>query len=233
MNKMTPPGADAPRTTIASRVSRRLRAAILSGEIEPGAKVNLDRLRKDHDISVSSAREAIGRLVVDGLVEFEDQRGYRVTPISLENLEEVTFLRVRLEAIALRASIDRGDIEWETTVLASLHRLNRIRRVAGDLASIEAWEVAHQRFHAALIVGCGMPQLLSFCAILHNQNDRYRRRFLLQTSGDRNVAAEHAAIAEAAVARDADRAAMLLGEHIERTGSNLLARLRQEAEGGA
>ena len=233
MNKMAASPGEASRTTIASRVSRALRTAILSGEIEPGTKINLDRLRKDHDISVSSAREAIGRLVADGLVEFQDQRGYRVTPISLGNLAEVTFLRSKLEAIALRASIERGDIEWESTVMASLHRLNRTERVAGDLATIEIWETAHKDFHAALIAGCAMPQLILFCDILQNQNDRYRRRFLLETSGDRNVGAEHSAIAEAAVAREAERACKLISEHIERTGTNLLARLRRQEEDGA
>jgi len=232
-----PSPAASPKATLASRVSSALRTSILTGELPPGLKINLDQVRKHYSISVSSVREAMGRLVADGLVEFEDQRGYRVAPISLANLEEITRLRMELEPLALRATIAAGDIEWESAVMGALYRLNRTERTASDLASIEAWEAAHRTFHQALISGCRMPLLLNFCAILHNQNDRYRRRFLLIRSGDRNVVEEHAAIAEAAVAHDADRAGALLKRHIERTGTNLLRHLQSAlaptADGGA
>ena len=76
-----------------------------------------------------------------------------------------------------------------------------------------------------MIAGCKMPLLLSFCRVLLNLNDRYRRSFLRATSGDRNVSAEHSEIAEGAVARDAEFACARLRDHIHRTGTNLRAHL--------
>ena len=66
-----------------------------------------------------------------------------------------------------------------------------------------------------------MPLLLSFCRVLLNLNDRYRRTFLLTTSGDRSVSAEHSEIAQGAVARDVEFACDQLRAHIHRTGTNL------------
>lgn len=207
------------KETISSRISAVLRDAILRGELAPGAKLNLDRLREAHDISISPLREAVARLVADGLVEFEDQRGYRVAPVSPGNLAEVTALRAELEVMALRASIARGDLEWESDVLRALYVLTRTETAA-------AWQAAHTDFHMALIRGCAMPLLITYCAALHNMTDRYRRLFPGQPPFDRDVKAEHEAIALAATAQDADRACAALKAHVLRTGEALAERMQ-------
>ena len=212
---------DETKNTMASRLVDRLREAILAGELQPGAKINLDRTRARFQVSLSPLREALARLIADGLVEFEDNRGYRVAPVSLANLIEITQLRTEFECLALRNAITTGGLAWEGDVIRALHRLNRTIREAERPESFEQWEAAHSDFHLTLIAGCGMPQLLSFCRVLHNLNDRYRRIFLQTWPGDRNVGAEHSEIAQGAVARDVDFACGRLRDHIQRTGTNL------------
>jgi GntR family transcriptional regulator, carbon starvation induced regulator len=213
------------KETISSRISALLRDAILRGDLAPGAKINLDRLREQYDISISPLREAVSRLVADGLVEFEDQRGYRVVPISLENLTEVTALRAEFEVIALRASIERGNLDWESDVMRALYLLTRTERDSARPETFEAWEAAHTDFHMALIRGCKMPLLLTFCSVMHNMNDRYRRLFPARYPSLRDVKAEHEEIALAATAHDSDRACAALKAHILRTGDDLKRRL--------
>jgi GntR family transcriptional regulator, carbon starvation induced regulator len=213
------------KETISSRISALLREAILRGDLAPGSKINLDRLREQHDISISPLREAVSRLVADGLVEFEDQRGYRVVPVSLENLAEVTALRSELEVIALRASIEHGNLDWESDVMRALYLLTRTERDNARPETVEAWELAHSDFHMALIRGCDMPLLLNFCSVLRNMNDRYRRLTAAQMPTDRDVNAEHDEIAMAATARDSHRACAALKSHILRTGEDLKRRL--------
>jgi GntR family transcriptional regulator, carbon starvation induced regulator len=210
------------KETISSRVAADLRDAILRGDLAPGSKINLDRLRAAHDASISPLREAVARLVADGLVLFEDQKGYRVAPVSLADLAEVTRLRATLEGLALEASIATGDLDWESDVMRALYRLNRTPR---NPDTAEPWEAAHAAFHMALIRGCGMPLLMTFCTVLHNMNDRYRRLYPGDDPADRDVAAEHAAIAEAATRRDTARAAEALRAHILHTGAVLQARM--------
>jgi DNA-binding GntR family transcriptional regulator len=215
----------ATKPTLAGRLTEAIRGRILSGELAPGAKLNLDRMREELEVSVSSLREAITRLVADGLVTAEEQRGYAVAPVSLDNLDEVTRLRMELEPLALRGAIRNGGLDWETDVTAALYRLNRTARGSGRAAGLEAWELAHNAFHLALIDRCDMPLLMRFHRVLMNMNDRYRRIFLSAGGSQRDVAAEHAAIAEATIRRDVDRAAALLEAHIERTGTTLRQRL--------
>lgn len=219
--------SDDGKNTIGSQLAFRLREAIISGELEAGSKINLDKARQSFNVSLSPLREALARLISDGLVEFEDNRGYRVSQVSLTNLEEITNLREELEVFALRESIRVGDVEWEGSVMRALHKLNRAERDASRPGTLEHWEAIHRDYHLALISGCGKPLLLQFCKTLLNLNDRYRRIFLTQTSGDRNVSQEHSEIAQGAVARDLDYATEKLRQHIHRTGTNLLGHLER------
>lgn len=219
------------KETIASRVAGRLRADILAGRLAPGSKVNLDRLRESLDVSLAPVREAMTRLAAEGLVEVEEQRGYSVAPVSAENLAEITMLRLDLEGRALAQAIARGSLDWEGAVLAALHRLARSPRDAARPDSGEAWEAAHDAFHMALVGGSGMPILTGFCARLRRLNDRYRRLLNAADEPGRDLEAEHAAIARAAVARDAGRAGALLAEHIRRTDTFLRGRLADRPAG--
>lgn len=213
------------KNTIASQLVDRLREAIVSGQLEAGKKINLDRARESFAVSLSPLREALARLIPDGLVTFEDNRGYRVAPVSVSNLREITRLREEFETLALRQAVIAAPAEWERDVMRSLHRLNTAERDPADPATLERWEALHREFHLTLLAGCEMPLLLGFCRNLLNLNDRYRRSFLVRTSGDRNVSLEHSEIAQGAVARDPEFACDRLREHIHRTGSNLAAHL--------
>ncbi|WP_158818170.1 GntR family transcriptional regulator [Methylocapsa sp. S129] len=227
-----PPGAgsDEAGNTKASRLVDRLREAILSGELTPGSKINLEIVRRQFDVSLSPLREALARLIALGLVELQDNRGYSVAPVSLSNLAEITRLRVEFESLALSAAIAAGDLKWESEVMRALHQMNGIARDPADPATLRAWEHAHRDFHMILLAGCAMPLLLNFCLMLHNLNDRYRRVFLIARGGDRNVAAEHSEIAQGAVARDSEYACASLRAHILRTGANLRTRLSDQLQ---
>ena len=211
--------------TLSTALVARLRDAIMRGELLPGSKLNLDRLRAAFGVSLSPLREALCRLENDGLVALIDQRGYRVTPVSADNLTEIIRLRIELEGLAIKEAIEHGDVTWEGRILAALHQLSRCKRGARSAAEQDAWETAHRAFHAELISACRMPLLRQFCATLHDQSDRYRRIFLKKNAPDRNVPAEHTALAQAMIERRTRDATRILREHIERTGRNIQAAL--------
>jgi GntR family carbon starvation induced transcriptional regulator len=215
--------------TMSTALVMRIRAAIMRGDLAPGSKLNLDRLRESFGVSLSPLREALCRLESDGLVAVMDQRGYRVTPVSEANLTEVIALRVNLECTALKEAMLHGDVAWEGRILATLHRLGRCKRDSRSAAEQEAWETAHRAFHSELISACGMPLLRQFCATLHDQSDRYRRIFLRRHRPDPKVPREHTAIAEAVIERRLREATQMLREHVERMGRNVQAAIRAEA----
>ena len=218
------PGSEARSSpTRSADLAGQLRTSIMCGNLLPGSQLRLDQLRETYGMSLSPVREALLRLAGEGYVVFEDQRGFRVAPVSRENLAEISKLRALLEPFALRHSIENGGEDWEDLVVARFHQLNRIERT--DDYGVERWEIAHRKFHLALTEACGMSILLEQCEMLNNLNDRYRRIFLRRNAHDRNVPKEHAAIFEATIARNGELAGHLLAEHVSRTGRALLSYL--------
>ncbi len=211
------------RRTEATLAADRLREEIVSGRVEPGAKLKLVPLAARYAVSRGPLREAASRLAAEGLVTIEDQRGFRVAPISRADLVDLTQTRQRVESWALRDAIAHGDLAWEGRVLAAAHML---ARVSGPCADRAAFMAHHRSFHEALVSACPSAYLLAFRERLYALTERYRslaaERYAVH-AGARDVAAEHDAIAEAAVARDADRACALLEQHLAETAATLLS----------
>jgi len=208
-------GSRAPRT-LTSAVLERLRADILSAKLIPGQKLHIAGLAAQFSVSFGAVREALSRLVADGLVQASDQRGFRVSPVSRADLEDVTHTRIDIEGLALRRSIARGDQLWLDAVEREFTALSAIpfEDPNDPEANNEPWLKRHRSFHRALVSACGSSWLLGFRDVLHEQSERYRRLSSRRESGQhRDVAAEHAAIVAAVVRRDADTAVAALAEH--------------------
>lgn len=215
--------------TLALTLSAQLRDAILEGRVAPGSKLNVDELRARFGVSLSPLREALSRLAAEGLVTTEEQRGYRVAPVSVENCAEVIRLRSELEVIALTESIRRGDDDWEARVVGSYHLLRKLDDTSKRMMALDDWERFHRQFHDTLASACGMPMLLGFCGALHDKFDRYRRLFLAQQPADEEVPGEHTALMQAAVDRDPAAAARIVRRHIERVGDKVMACVKDAA----
>ena len=220
MDKRT--NANQPKATRASQLAESLKAAILTGTLVPGQKLALDRLREAQGVSLSPLREAVSRLVPTGLVQMEDQRGYRVSPVSPENLREILVLRRVLETSALAESLRNGDVEWESAVMGSAHRAKRTAS-DHDAPQPQALAEAHRDLHMALIARCGMPMLTALCG---RHLDLFARYVTLFAPGHRTAPAQVetlGALARAAVARDTATAIHLLTRHIDSSGAAIAA----------
>jgi DNA-binding GntR family transcriptional regulator len=85
----------------------------------------------------------------------------------------------------------------------------------------DSWEKANAGFHFAMVSACGSSWLLTVRDSLNDLVERYRRASIYQKLGERDLAAEHAAIAEAVLARDADRACAMTERHFGLTAATL------------
>ena len=215
-------------SSLAEQISSRVRTEILSGTRAPQARIRLDELKSEFNVSWSPLREALSRLVAEGLVQTDESRSYRVAPVSRAEMSDITRMRRTLESMALRAAIEKGDDAWEADVLAAHHRLTKLEAKRQRREDLDQWEEWHRNYHEALTRACGSPLLLQFCAQLHDQFARYRKLFLASHPFDRTVAVEHRKLTEAALARDADKACSVIETHIERTGRNILACIRED-----
>ena len=119
--------------TQSDRMFETLRGDILACRILPGSKLRINDIAETSEVSLGAVREALSRLGAEGLVIAESQKGYRVAPLSVEDLRDLTEARVEIEQIALARSIAHGDLDWETNLVAAWHRLSRIsERVEDD-----------------------------------------------------------------------------------------------------
>ncbi|MCI4679267.1 FCD domain-containing protein [Rhodoblastus acidophilus] len=196
-----------------------LRREILDGAFEPGAKLRTEELRTRYNVSGSTMREALTRLLGEALVTSEGQRGFRVAPASIEDFRDLTEVRKLIETEALRQAISCGDEEWESQIVATFYRLSKVEeRLAEDpVSAISEFEERNREFHRALIAACPSRWLHHFIGLLFQQSERYRRMSMAKRTIPRDVHAEHKAIFDAVMARDADLASKLTADHIERT----------------
>jgi DNA-binding GntR family transcriptional regulator len=208
------------QTTIAIE---RLRTDIVTGKLRPNEKLRVQALAERYGIAASSLREALSRLVTDALVVAEDQRGFRVSPVSRADLLDLTEARVGIECLALARAIELGDVGWESEIIGAFHRLSRCRE-GGDPASAETrhWGACHAEFHQALIAGCRSEWLLYFCRLMYEKSERYRMLATFARPPGRNALGEHEALMAAAVKRDREDACRLLGTHYRETTRLLL-----------
>jgi DNA-binding GntR family transcriptional regulator len=198
-------------------VLTRLRHDLLTATIEPGERLRLMVLRGRYDAGLTPLREALFQLAAEGLVTVEDQRGFRAAPVSRDDLNDLTEQRVLLEGRALALSVQRGDLGWESAVVAAHHRLaGTTMLVPGSSTLTPAWIEAHRSFHAALVAECGSAWLLRLCETLSDHAERYRRWSVRNEAG-RDVAGEHAGLADAALSRDTELAVLRLADHYRRT----------------
>ena len=205
--------------TRATSLYDQLRADLLGAELEPGSKLAIEALAERYAAGATPLREALNRLVSDGLVERREQRGFVVAGISAQDLAEITQTRCWLETIALRESMAAHSTAWEESLVLAHHRLARTPRSLSDsrFEDNPEWEPLHRAFHRALISGCGSRWLLSFCEQLADQHHRYRRLSAPRAFAKRGVKTEHQQLLEAALAGRADEAVALLCQHFERT----------------
>jgi DNA-binding GntR family transcriptional regulator len=212
-------------STLAGMAFSRLRADILCCAFAPGDKLRLEALRTRYGIGFSPLREALSRLTGEGLVVVEGQRGFRVATASAADLRDITAIRCEIEPLALRLSIERGDDAWEAHIAAAMHHLSILPRRHGGPAGpgIDEWARRHRAFHDGLVSACGSPRLMRIRQQLFDHAERYQRLLISRDDYDRKDEAEHRALYEAVIARDAETASTLMVEHITQTANFMQA----------
>src|SRR5579863_7262019 len=114
----TPAKRLAERTLNASALSQ-LRSDIIACRLMPNERLRFEALRERYRMGVSPLREALMRLEAEGLVQLEQNKGFRVSEVSRENLLDLMQSRIEIETIALRWSLEKGGVDWEANLLRS------------------------------------------------------------------------------------------------------------------
>lgn len=197
-----------PFATVPTVIADRLRAAILSGSLAAGERVNQDRVAAEAGVSHIPVREALRSLEAEGLVTFHPRRGFFVAALSVEDAQELGELRATLEGLAARHAVPRATAADLEAAEAQIERSEAAE-------SLAVWSEANWRFHRLLYAPCRRPRLLETLDGLWRASDRYLRVVWQEAAWQGRSQDEHRAILAAFRAGDARRAERLVARHVE------------------
>ena len=204
------------RQNTAAQILDSLTNDIIQGEYSPGQKLHIKTLKDRYNVGTSPLREALSQLIAKDLVVSENQRGFYVSDISIDDLTDIYLARAKIESLCIEMAIDKGDDFWEANLIAASHRLNKYSKL--DKIDMGEWQSRHAAFHEALVVGCMSPRLFQIRDSLFEKSTRYRNLWLRENVT--NTAAlkinqnEHAALLILALERDKKSAKKLIEAHI-------------------
>jgi DNA-binding GntR family transcriptional regulator len=207
----------------ADTVTESLRALILDGTLGSGLQLRQEDLARRFGVSRIPVREALGRLQVEGLVEHVANRGSVVASRSIDDLLETLDIRIALETRAIRLALPH-------LAASDLRNAREVMRRYDESDSPRQWTELNLEFHLTLYRPCGRPRLVRMIEELVRGISTHLRQHISHTVGRRNPQAEHKDILKACVDRNADLAAKLTEQHIERTKAALSAAIATDGK---
>ena len=199
--------------TKAEVVYGELRRRILSGALAPGARLNQEALAPELGVSVTPVREAVRRLLAEGLVELHAHKTVIVAPLSLLELREIYEVRLRLDPYAAGVST-RNASEPDLDEIERLARTPLTGDAVGQL-------VLNRAFHRAIYALCANQLMIDTLDRLWERTDRYRIVLLRDPLDAKNAIAEHAEIAAAMRRREAQTVEELVLTHISKAAEGI------------
>ncbi len=193
-----------------------LTSDIIEGKYLPREKLRIETLAELYQIGKSSIKEALSQLIDKDLVNWDNQKGFFVSDISINDLADIYQAIAKIEILCVEMAIKKGDDYWEANVLATSHRLTRSD--ASSQIDADEWQSRHLAFHGALVSGCMSPRLFQIRHSLYEKSTRYRNLWLKEivnkSNRDEVNQKEHAELTNLALNRDIEGATRLIERHI-------------------
>ncbi len=188
----------------------KIRFEIVTFGLQPGEVVSENQLAKRFGVGMAAVRAALLRLAQDGLVIPRRRHGHVIAPITVQDIQQISFLRQCLEPAAAELAAGRVDI----ALLRKLDRESSAPVRAGDRRGEVRNLLGNREFHVAIAAASGNARLHAWIQQLHDLS--FRCQYLLRhtdTPGD-PWSSSHTAIIEALESGDPARARAAMSEHI-------------------
>jgi DNA-binding GntR family transcriptional regulator len=201
----------AERVSLREQVAKALRAAVISGQLEPGVVYSAPMLAGTFGVSATPVREAMLDLAKEGLVEAVRNKGFRVVELSDRDLDELTELRMLIEVPTTARLAGRLD----EAALAGLRTLSRQIEAAAMSGDLIAYLETDREFHLTLLGHGGNRQLVDLVAELRSKARLYGLGRLADTGRLVDSAREHGGLVELLASGSGDAAETLTRHHIQ------------------
>lgn len=209
-------------SSVDQNIYEKIRDRLTSGEFEPGQRLRSDELRKDYHVSAGTIREFLFRLSTVGLVDFLEQRGFRMPEPSMTLQHDLTQTRIMLECEGVCLSIQHGGVAWEARLIAAHHELKHIEthindhHFEGSVELLSLWRKAEMKFHTTLLEESKSELLKEFHENVYHRFRQQLITFDKQFSHIPMNVEQHQSILEAVLQRDQDLVRKLIYTHLAR-----------------
>jgi len=199
--------------SIAQKAYQRLRLAIVECRLVPGQRLTEASIAQRLQVGETPAREALRRLVLEGLVRVAPRHGYAVAPITLRDVHELFELRLLIEpAMAGMAALN--------SPASAIHHLREVGRVGyadGSQDSVRKFLRANTDFHAHIAELSGNRRVAQLLSQLLSESERLINFGMLSHPQSESTVDEHEKLLEALVNRDTVSARAIMERHIATT----------------
>jgi DNA-binding GntR family transcriptional regulator len=204
---------------LTDRAYERIRHDIISCTIAPGSEVSEAQLCTQYSLGKAGVRVALTKLSHDGLVRAIPRRGYRVVPVTLQDIQDVFELRLMLEPAAARMAAGKVD----TRALKVYDEVCRSGYEPGDARSTGRYLEANKAFHVAIARATGNARLAGAIEHLLDQMTRLLHLGLGLRKGGQELQHEHKSLVKALARGDGETAERICREQIEASRNMLLS----------
>lgn len=212
--------------TLVQIATDTLREEIIRGRIAGGDRIGLVETAARLTMSPIPIREALRNLVAEGLVDPVPQRGFRVRPISLPDLDDIYRVRLLIEPMTMRLAIPRLSAQSLRDAEIANRRLLAV--TAGQREKPRRLAEYHHAFHFSIYNQCGSPWLIQFAEQLWKHSDRYSRLALYY---EPNRVTEHGQILAACQQGNIKLAIRELTAHLRRSHRRIRAAVETQLAG--
>ncbi|GAA4481547.1 GntR family transcriptional regulator [Microbacterium panaciterrae] len=203
-----------PAESLREQVERMIAARIVSGETPPGDVLTVPTLAGDFGVSATPVREAMLNLARRGFLRPIRNRGFQVTEVSAEELNQLTDVRLLLEAPPMRRVAGAIDADLEKELRALADRIV----VAGTERRFEEYLEADTAFHLRILAVTGNEKLVDTVRELRQQTRLVGLVRLADSDTLVPTSLEHAELVDLLVAGDGAGAEALMRRHIGHVG---------------
>jgi DNA-binding GntR family transcriptional regulator len=215
--------------TLADRARQELRAAVMAGRFEPGARLTVRSVSQALGISLTPAREALYGLVAEGALETGPTGSASIPVLTEARVQELLVIRCALEGAAARAAAER----LTGAALDELRTCDAALLAAHRKADFKEVIALNWRFHFTVYEASGMPNLVRMIEGCWLSAGAYLNVIYPEYGQTDRGLANHAAILAAIEAREGERLAAAIRTDIEMASHALLAAIagRDESTG--
>lgn len=211
------------RASLKEEVLSKIKEFIMKGRFAPGQRIVIDALAKELGVSVTPVREALHHLAAEGLVSIEPRKGFTVKKWEAKEIEDLLYLRMYLEKLAVRLFIEKASDQDINDLAVIIKRMDR----AVEASDLESLTALNSQFHRKILQGSGNQELLKIMESLSAKLHRVRILSLSYPGRMEQSRMEHRTIFEAIKARDILMAEKAVEEHIKNVMAVLLKRAQE------